>query len=359
MIVRFMLIAAVACSIPAAAAAAQNAERECSTPDISVRCNADRQRQIRGLFDAPTLEEHKAAGDEVRRVYFVDDWERPIVLISFVRAPARDPVVRVHYPKQGNGTLGHMETPVSEEVWNRIIFRSAHFDRQLVPRPPRPAQPNIIRLCLHPMTYLAEATDPIELAGDDVRLRRAVETGCERGLVSAFAAEVASAALPLFVPCAALDERHYAGSASQLAACRILSGDRLAAAAVLDRLVAFGRVSRAQDAVLVAQSFVSGVEIIWMGERWNSDGEPEDFWATKMGESDGYFTEHLVEGLSSTRVRALGSIRRVSAGDGCTDEAAAVEMDWAEQPTGFLIERVTVGPWRPTTCEERATQRNE
>ncbi|HEX8215926.1 MAG TPA: hypothetical protein VF577_00555, partial [Allosphingosinicella sp.] len=91
-------------SFAAAAPAQQAVDPNCSDDRGLNRCSDEQQRQMRQLYAVPTIEEHAAAGEEVRRVFYVDGYGRDLILIAFVRSPGKDPEVRVHYPQRPGGT---------------------------------------------------------------------------------------------------------------------------------------------------------------------------------------------------------------------------------------------------------------
>lgn len=346
----------LALSLLQAPAAAQPVPDMNCTDDRGVnRCNADQQRRTRALFGVRTIEELRDAGDQVRRVFYVDGYGRDVVLISFIRAPGREPMAYVQFPRrEGQPPIPALEASVPEGVWDDILRRSALFDRNFAvppPAPPTAGEGQLISMCLHSWVYTIEANDPQRRTGDPASLRRKTEDACEDGPGEAFAWEVQTATLALFPACAALDSNLHRNPASQLQACSLLSGDRLAAAAVMNRLDRFRRADRPGDSQLLAGIFAfQGVSIDWQGMQLSRPTQPQDFWLSHMtadGAQGLYYDS--IEGLSADRVRFRGSLHRSTEGPAGTNPTysyAPVEMIWVY--TGvreFQVESITVGAW--------------
>lgn len=352
MMLTTLLLAVVGLAQPAAGAPAAppRPAPDCRDDNLVDRCAEAEQRRVRALYGVRSIEEHRAAGDQVRRVFYIDGYGRDLVAIAFVRAPGRDPTLSVHYPRrEGEARPEPLSAPVPQAAWDDLLFRSALFDRALVPAP-RPG--NATSICLHSWVYTVEASDPARSRDEPARVRRATEDACENGLAKFFALEVERAALPLFAYCNRLDPTQHRNPASQLAACRMLSADRLAAAEVLNRLGVFQRVAGPDDASLVAGSFESRAAIEWNGERNQGSNSAAVFWARKVGEAHGAnFHPLSVEGISGSRVRVTGRFHRgVEAGreQGTAGYFARVEMIWVFGPAQqFQVENASVGPWEP------------
>lgn len=341
--------------LAAAPAAAQTqVDSNCADDNGVDRCATDQQRQTRALFGVRAIEEHRDAGDQVRRVFYVDGYGRDVVLISLIRAPGREPMASVHFPRrEGQPARAPFEAPVPEAAWEDILRRSASFDRRFAapPSPPRrPGEEQEFTMCLHSWVYTIEANDPRRRTGP-ASLRRKVEDACEDGPGEAFAQELERTALQLFPACAALDPNQHRNPASQLAACATLAGDRLAAAAVMNRLNRFRNADRPDDAPLLAGLFdFEGASIDWQGTRLARPAQPQDFWLQRMAAdgAQGFYYESI-EGLSADRVRVRGNLHRSvdAPNDGPTTHyLAPVEMIWVY--TGmreYQIESIIVGAW--------------
>ena len=81
------LLFAITAAAPVAAQ--RPVDRNCSDDRGVDRCSEEQQRRTRQLFSVRSIEEHGAAGDQVRRVFYVDGYGRDVVLIALVRAPGR------------------------------------------------------------------------------------------------------------------------------------------------------------------------------------------------------------------------------------------------------------------------------
>jgi len=344
-----------ALALAAGSPAQSTPDRNCTDDRGLDRCVADQQARTRALFGVRSIEQHRDAGDQVRRVFYVDGYGRDTIAISFVRAPGREPIAYLHFPnRQDRPANRSLEAPVPELVWNDILRRSANFDRSFTPRPATQRQPGEdqeIAICLHSWVYTIEAYDPARPSGERAALRRKTEDACENGPGEAFAWELQAAALPLFPFCAALDPDQHRNPASQLAACSLLSGDRLAAASVMNRLDSFRRARRPEDGRILSGIFDFRARIDWQGSVSVSSGaHPENLWLERLA-ADGApaFFYESIEGLSADRVRVRGSLHRSvdgSEGTEATRSLAPVEMIWTF--TGvreFQVESVTVGAW--------------
>lgn len=351
MAIIWRLFVAVVFSLFLAAAPAVAQPRpnpDCRDDNGVNRCAEAQQGRVRALFGVRSIEEYQAAGDQVRRVFYVDGYGRDLILIAFVRAPGRDPTLWVHFPRrEGEPATEPLQAAVPRLDWEDVLFRSALFDRDLVPRQP---PPNTIPICMHNWGYTVEATDPARSQHEPATVRRATEHGCGASLVRFFAVEAQKAALPLLPYCARLDPGQHRNPAAQLAACRTLRGDRMAAAEALNRAGAFPQVDGPGDVVLIADRFAQGAVVDWNGERNQGDSSAALFWATKVGEAGhANFFYDSVEGLSGTRVRLTGFLSRSveePGSDRSTIHRARVEQIWAVTPIQeFQVERATVGPW--------------
>ncbi|HYJ30463.1 MAG TPA: hypothetical protein VEW25_09005, partial [Allosphingosinicella sp.] len=251
--------------VASAGSAQQPINPNCSDDRGVDRCADDQQRRMRALYGVPSIEEHAAAGEEVRRVFYVDGYGGDLILIAFVRAPGRDPEVQVHYPQRdGRARAEPQRAAVSQPIWAEVALRAAHFDRSFTPRPG--AEPSI---CLHSWVYTIEAAERTRNPRQPVLVRRKVEDACGDGPGQVFARDLQHIALPLFPHCAALDPEHHRNEAAMLDACRVLSGDRLAAAEVLNLSRSFQRLGRVEDAGRIAHLFNHQTTIEWAGERYS------------------------------------------------------------------------------------------
>ena len=349
---RLLIWLALALGSASFAAAKDQPDRNCTDDRGVDRCSAAQQKRVRELFGVRSIEEHAAAGDQVRRAFYVDGYGGDVVTISFVRAAGREPMLWVHYPaRKGEPRSEPLSAAVPDSVWQGVIERSAHFDRKLVPLPGEARSKDDddtqeIVLCIHSWVYTVEATDPAEREGRPPTIRRKVEDACENGLAEAYAVDLQRAALPLFPHCAALDPKQHRNPASQLGACRLLEGDRLAAAEVLNRAEELDHLEGPDDANSIRHLFDWEAVVDWAGQRNDGTDSAAKFWATKITEGEGRTNLYYdtIRGESSERVRLNGILLRPAAGPDY--EVAKVEQIWRRDGRDFVIERVSVEPFK-------------
>jgi hypothetical protein len=322
---------------------------DCHDDDMVDRCSAGQQRKVRELFGVKSIEAHRDAGDQVRRAFYVDGYGNDVVAISFVRPKSGDPVLWVHFLRQSDGSRAEpLTAPVPEAIWQDLIRRSSHFDRRLVAPPKVQSESGDITLCMHSWVFTVEATDP---AGkyEPAILRRTTEDACDNGLGEAFATELQRAAVPLLAPCDRLDRARHRNEATLLSACRLLRGDRLAAAEVMNQLEWFRNVDEPEDKVLLAGQFAYDARLDWAGEQIASAGSAAEAWARKVTEGGraNLFYE-FIEGQSADRVRFVGLLSRAVEGESVY-RRARVEQIWTRNGSRFEIETATVGPFEPET----------
>ncbi len=354
--IAFILAAALAAAA-APAPAQRTVDPNCSDDRGVDRCSPEQQRRTRQLFGVRSIEDHRAAGDEIRRVFYVDGYGRDIVLIAFVRAAGREPTAWVHYPeREGEARSEPFQAPVPLAVWNDVIESSANFHRRFeVPareRTERAGEEQEMIICLHSWVYTMEAVNRPEYDGQP-QIRRKVEDACENGPGEMFAQRLDEIARSLFPHCAALDITQHRNAAMALSACRILSGDRLAAAQVLNSADPFTNVQGREDTHLLARVFDDDATIDWAGEQHRGGyREAAEFWTARLQGAEGrtIFYIHAVEGVNGARARLAGSLVRPAAavaGRREGYESATVEQIWIGDEDEWLIERAVVGPWRP------------
>lgn len=345
--------AAIACvafalfAIATPAVAQIRPDPNCADDNGVDRCAADQQRRTRELFGVGAIEAHRDARDQVRRVFYVDGYGRDMIVIAFVRARGRDPIVRVHFPRRRGEPPPPIETAIPLATWTEMLRRSEYFDRSFVSETATGSDAMVI--CLHSWVYTIEATDPARSNGRPASLRRKTEDACQNGPGEVFAMDAQRTALALFPHCDRLDPRQHRNPASQLAACQLLAGDRLAAAEVMNRLDAFRRARRPGDGHHLAGLFVSGATIDWNGVRRPPDGpDAAGFWLERVtGPDGGSFWPERIEGLTADRVRVIGSMERTvdpPEGGRTTFYRAPVEMIWSlTSVQEFQVTAITVG----------------
>jgi hypothetical protein len=329
---------------PAGVMAAQSEVRDaCRTDRTSDACIRARTEAVRQPYEVPSLERLEAAGSRVRQVFYDD--RAGGLIVSFVAPRGGSAVVTVHYPRRSDGRRpSPLQAPVPERVWRDVLGLSEPFDARSRPSNPR-------TICLDGGTYLVEAVDPDRAGRLGGATRQTLGHSCERGPTPAYAYAIARLALPLFPACARIDARRYAQPVRQLGACRLLNGDRMAAADVLSRARGFSVTANAEDTMRLAGLFSTRSELRWDGAP--QAGDPATIWAARAAPSIGVtrFRIEAVEGLSSRRVRLTGHLTRpvdTRLGTATGPETARVEQLWQRNRDGFFrVARATVGPWEP------------
>ncbi|HYI47614.1 MAG TPA: hypothetical protein VEX35_04035 [Allosphingosinicella sp.] len=310
------------------------------TSDACVRARTEAARQP---YEIPPLERLEAAGDRVRQVFYVD--RAGEIMVSFIAQRGGSAVATVQYPRRRDGRIPPpLRALVPERVWREVLALSEPFNA-------RPPPPDSRTICLDGGTYLIVAIDP----GRSDRLgrttRQTLGHDCERGPAPAYAYAIARLALPLFPACARIDARRFADPVRRLGACRLLRGDRMAAAEVLSRAQGFGMTGNAGDTARLAGLFSARSELHWDGTL--QAGDPAVLWAARAAPSLGVtrLLIEAVEGISARRVRLTGRLTRpvdTRRGTATGPETAQVEQLWRRDRDGlFRVARATVGAWEP------------
>jgi hypothetical protein len=332
------------------AAGEQPHARDCSDDRGVNRCAADQQRRVRALFGVRSIEEHRDAGDQVRRAFYVDGYGQDTVAIELIRSKGADPMLRVHFPQQeGRARPEPLTAAIGSELWSAMLRRSEHFDRE--PAPERAQGKNgdgeAILLCLHSWFYTVEATDPGQGRWAAKPVRRRTEDACDNGLAEAFATELGAMAVPLLPPCAALDRKQHRNEMALLKVCGYLTGDRLAAAAVMNHIETLRDAEGEAGVAPITPLFAYEAALSWAGEA-SKKGEAAATWARKVREADASFYFDDITGETAERVRIRGGLyRRVGEEGAGREEAAPVELVWEEDGGDFQITQATVGVFAP------------
>ncbi len=349
---RWMAWAAALTGLMAASASGQDmSERRCTDSGGRDRCSPEQQARVRALFGVRAIEEHRDAGDEVLRAFYVDGYGHDMIAIAFVRPRGADPELRVHFKQiEGEPDLEPLRAPVPEAAWDEIIGRSEHFDRELVPVPPTPGE---IVLCVHPWVYTVEGTSPARSEEGSPSLRRRTEGACANGLTAAFARELYRAALDLLPHCARLRLVDRRSDVAQLSWCGILRGDRFAAAAVMSSAQPLLEIDRIEDAEAIDALLDPLATIDWDGAGPAGTGNEAAarFLVEKALEAGRYsFYVDSVDGLSADRVRLRGGFARFIEYPGAAEpvmEVAPAELIWRRDGRDFAVTSVTVGRYAP------------
>lgn len=340
-------------SLAALAAAQPTADPNCRDDDrYAGRCAEERLRQSLDAYGVTSIEAHREAGDQVYRVFYYNTHGWDIILIAFVRAPGRDPAVRVHYPSTRWGARAEMiEAPITQPVWDELARRAAHFDETFALGPGE--DPALRNVCVDGGSYRIESVGrtrgrlPAEIRSD-------VESSCESGPGSLFAAEAARLALPLFAHCALLEPHDEGLEPLRLRDCRVLRGDRLAAAEVMNLAEGFRFFSGPEEAHRISGVFAEESSIDWNGEHYRGPGHRADeFWVERLGTEGAQLFVERVEGESADRVRLTGSFSRSTdtpRGRDTGYEHARVEQIWVRDFNGEMrLESATISAWELRT----------
>ncbi|HKX90457.1 MAG TPA: hypothetical protein VJM13_14685 [Sphingopyxis sp.] len=317
------------------------------------RCAEAEQRRMRDLYGVRTIEEHRAAGDQVRRIFYVDGYGRDLVLISFVRAPGDDPTLWVHYPREEGQRPAPQQTVVSGEAFEEAIDRSRTFHRSFVPLDR--SDPEFVVVCLHGWVYAIEANDPAIPGVGAGRLRRKTESACADGPGAIYARDLQRLALAQLPHCATLEPEYHRNAASILYACRVLGGDRLAAARALNAAEPLLRFSSGEDPGALAGVFDERSTIVWDGVRNEGQGSAAAFWVRKLEENARpNFQVESVHGESAARMRMTGFLYRyVGPEDAQRIETAPVELSWVGPGDEPRVAQASVGAFAPRAGQGR------
>ncbi|MDP8912565.1 MAG: hypothetical protein M3N39_03180 [Pseudomonadota bacterium] len=326
------------------AAAQTRPDRHCLDDTGVNRCAEKQQRDQRQRYDAQAIEVHAARGEQVRRVFYVDGYGSDLALISFVRAPGRDIELEVRTPRAPGAGVRTLTAAVPLSHWQEVIASSRQFDRALVPRPS--AVPN---LCMHSWVYTAEASDPPLNGQTRPSIRRAVEDACQDGLVQPFALGLAQHALDLLPPCRVITPEQHRNAVAILAACTRLSGDRIAAAQVMNALRTMGFGNHPELTREMRAGFGHRVRFNINGQVTEHDwGGAAPFWLQQRQALGAWFIPESYHGERSDRVLVRGHLWRSAKGQQPAQRAPMeIVMGW-EPAQMFLIQEIKVGAFAPS-----------
>lgn len=309
-------------------------------------CLQSRADGLAETYGVPRIEAHRDAGDEVVRVFYIKDGDR--ALITFIRTPGREPMAYVHFPRAGNQSApAPMQAQIPQAAWSEAFYRAAYADRSLVPIP---EDPEVQTICIHPWNYVFEASVPADAVyRRSARVRRHSASSCDDAPLLYFAADLQRLVLPLFPACDALDRNRYGNAVLRLIQCQRLSGDRLAAAEVMNLASAFERIGGFEEPHALDHLFAWDAAIDWNGQRHApNDRETAAFWRARIDEDEvrGFHME-MAEGQSRNRVRLTGYLFRNQPGtDDGTLSRARFEQIWSSTASGIQVTSITVGPWQ-------------
>jgi len=230
------------------------------------RCGPPPPSQNLAAHALQPIEDEAKAGSEIYRVLYVDGYGRTMPTVSVERRPGRAPEVIVHI-----SASEALKAPVAAETWREVQAKARLADRQLEPL--SPGGP-LDGMCMHAWQYTVEMANPWPYSYAGAIARRRHESACEGGLAQEFAWAIAAAAVASIPECDVLDPKEYRNDVSRLAVCAGFSGDRLAAAELVNQ-IGFGEVRLDRDA-----------DRVWAWRRWLGG------WDTKLTWSDGVVVQN-------------------------------------------------------------------
>lgn len=347
--IRWLALAAAMLLWSAPAEAQRRPDQQCVENPNLATCLQVHGDELAAIYGVRRIDAHRDAGDEVVRIFYRHNQD--LALIEFVRAPGRDPTAYVYFPRRdGQPAPAPMQASVPQAVWAEVMWRAIYADRALVPVPPPVSDRQTI--CLHPWTYMFEATEPAAPdAGIAASVRRYDVDACEEAPLIQFASDFRRLALPLFPACDALDGRLYGNPVQRLVRCQHLSGDRLAAAEIMNLAHPFMDIGGSADPHDLDDAFDTEAVIDWNGRRRPADHRnPARFWQERIAEDQvNSFQIERIEGQSRDAARLTGYLHRDRPGrnDGSCLRARMVQV-W----TGNHVSSATVGPWQPCPSTE-------
>jgi hypothetical protein len=348
MIRRFAFALGLLLLTPAPAAAQRWPDQQCVENPNLASCVQSRGDQLAATFGARRIDEHRDAGEEVVRVFYYHDED--LALVAFVRAPGHEPTAYVYFPRRaGQPAPAPMQAPIPQAVWAEAMWRSIYADRGLAPAPPIPSDGD--EVCLHPWNYVFEASVPAAPgAGVRARVRRYSANACDDAPLLQFAADFRRLAISLFPACDALDDRLYGNPVQRFVLCPRLSGDRLAAAEIMNLAHPFQTLGGSVDPHDLDDAFDTEAVIDWNGRRRPADHRnPAVFWQAQIEEDHvNSFDIERIEGLSPGRALLTGYLLRDRPDrnhGSCL--RARLEQVWATTWSGTQVASTAVGPWEP------------
>ncbi len=268
-----------------------------------VGCSAEARAELPKLYGVPPMEELADSGAQIVRAYFIDDYDRPNGLLTFVRAPGSGP--RVEWRNSSPGSSKPLPPRLTHElsltVWDEVQREGYLFDRALVPEPPRASMPPPPP-CPHSWVVQVESVDP------DGKICRRIEDACRAALTARYGFRMAAIAVQAIPGCELLRMRK--NNVYRLLECSSLEGDRITAAQATERFHdllfsqgnLFGLIDRAAElawpGIPLAKGVSAGVEV------WQQQDGRRRFRPTR------------IVGEAADRVRIDGEIRL---SDGASD----------------------------------------
>ncbi|HEX8364256.1 MAG TPA: hypothetical protein VF603_03115 [Allosphingosinicella sp.] len=313
------------------------------------------------IFGLPPASRRLAAGDQVRRAMVFGRNLNPVVAVEFRRARGNEPTVAIYLPRETDSALREpaISAPVPLAAWERVVEASDHFDRELVPLPPRPeptSDDEIVIYCSDAWVHIVEATDSPDTRlgyldeSPRSRIRQRVEDTCSGGLANAYADLLVETARQLIPACRALEPR--SRGADVLAICGILDGDRMAAAEAFNRLRG---LRDARDPARLRSMFSDRIALDWQGTPAARREDATRLWlaGTRADGGAHLFFRRLV-GDNANRVRVTAVLEKwTNCQQSCRLWSAPVELVAESRLDVFEISQARVGAFVqvPARCE--------
>lgn len=333
------ILALAALLLPAAAPA-----QRCTDDRGQERCTTAAQAKQNALYDAPAIDDPALRTTRTIRAFFVDGYGNDIGMVAFARPEGSDPVVTWQAPRTTDGKVPprSMTGPVPVATWDAIVADGRDFDRSFAPPPAttrRGAIPPPPVICLHSWVVRVEA-----IAADGTLRRRTQDLCGDDALAGRYGFRIAAAAVATLPYCMLLDRNKTRNDVTRLFDCSMLSGDRGAAAAALDRYRSdwFANPRGADFARAIAHLFFDEAEVTWPGKGTVAGiGPASQLWAANAGNN--LFIVRRVVGETPDRARIEGQmIDRGTPGAGGGQRTFA--MVWTrENGFDFRLRRFTTG----------------
>ena len=300
-------------------------------------------RELPQRFGQPTIKDLEAAEAEVRRAFLSDGIGRFIASVTFARTKGESPHVIIKLPVAAV-QREELRGLVPANVWIEVISQSHNFDRSLVPLPAPPSDD--IVLCTHGWGAYVEAADkPSNEAL--ATIRRKLGNACEDELAFPYAWWLAQQAIDVLPACKQVAPDKHRNAAAVVAACGKLSGDRLAAAEVLNTVSAssFEKPNDEDTTSTLRTFFFDDARLIWSGQQAPADGVIA-FWLHKM--RDGHNTMLWVDQITGRDVDHVHLQGRIEGyrdvGEDRVLFSAPVRQEWVrDRPFGFRVKDIAVG----------------
>lgn len=299
---------------------------DCSKEANRAACDTQVLARQRAVYDAPPLETLVGKG-QVIRLFHSNAFGRNLGMIAVERRPGAEPRIETRFDPAAEPRpfTDQLSAPLPVAVWERLWDEGRFFDRTLGPPP---ASDRLV-ICADGSSVIVEMIDA------EGRIRRATGSGCQRDLPFVLAEKIATAALDADPACALLANRDPHDAIHALGNCRMLGGDRAAAAQAFNVIQgsAFRYPNGPEDAPAIRAQLDDQVELNWPGEApVRGMTNAARAWASHG--NDGTLHLSRLFGETSDRVRIEGVIAFRRGEHEREPRTAKVTMIW-ERRNGF------------------------